>query len=157
MPSISSPSLIPSGKRVNTEAVSVNLYYSRIYLFPSFFLHFPLLLLSRFSILSFYFLHFIPFSSLYSNSLSHTRFFLPFSLSVFPFHFHHALSQPCTASADHPRPHFLHLVTDAQCTAGACIIVCDFGCAFSYMSTCIGAHRESVEREAVGMYTTRAE
>lgn len=146
MPSTSSLGLIPSGKRVDTEAVSVSLYYSRMYLFLS--LLFFSISLSRYSLDSrfylFTFFTFIPFSSLYSNSLSHTRFFLPFSLSVFPFHFHHALSQPCTASADHPRPHFLHLVTDARCTAGACIIVCDFGCAFSYMSTCIGARRERV-------------
>lgn len=64
--------------------------------------------------------------------------FSPFSLSfsprfTVPFHFHHALSQPCTApSVDHPRPHFLHLVTDARCTAGACIIVRGFECAFVY-------------------------
>lgn len=140
--------------------VSVNLYCSRmsVYLFLSlysFFLQFSFLLLSRFSILdfvSFYFLHFYSFfSSLYSNSLSHSLFFflslffLSFSLPlfVFPFHFHHALSQPCTTSVDHPRPHFLHLVTDARCTAGACIIVRGFGCAFIYAPTCIGARGES--------------
>lgn len=86
---------------------------------------------------------FTAFSFLYSNSVSHTLFFfslslLPPSLSfsprfTVPFHFHHALSQPCTApSVDHPRPHFLHLVTDARCTAGACIIVRGFECAFVY-------------------------
>lgn len=139
--------LIPSGKRVDAETVSVNLYCSRIYIslfLSSFLFYFSLLLLSDSRFYLFIFFTFISFSFLYSNSLSHIPFFLSssLSLSVFPFHFHHALSQPCTTSVDHPRPYFLHLVTDARCTAGACIIVCDFGCAFVYAHVHIRTWRE---------------
>lgn len=75
VPSTSPLGLIPSGKRVDAEAVTVNLYCSHMYVSRSlFFLHFSLLLLSRFSFCLFTFFPFTSFSLPYILILSPALF-----------------------------------------------------------------------------------